>query len=209
MAVNGRDEWRAIVFVLAGFLLALFVLTEPNGTEAANWYIYTFLISIGIILWMRGNQGIKKNWMPHFIYGLFFGGGFILLHTWQPSIFSLGLPRAVESAKYAIVGILAPMGEEFLFRQVIYLSVLRNKYSYLNKKYSVAAATLINSALFTAFHYVAYGFGVQTAAYVGAFTFSIIACWLTEKTGDCIASTGLHMAVNLFLISSPFVAIGA
>jgi membrane protease YdiL (CAAX protease family) len=123
------------------------------------------------------------------------------LHAWNPAIFNLGYPKAIESVRFLVVGIIAPIGEELAFRQGIFKTALRD-----NKRLGLIPAIIITSIAFAAFHAVAYG--LATAAYLGAGFFSVLACWITEKTGDMTAALVMHMIINIALISMSFVVIG-
>lgn len=201
MAV-ARDEWRLIALAALGFMLSMFVLAnEPEGGSAASWYIFLMLFWVGIAIYAKGSQGIGNRWVRNAFFGGAIGGAFCILHVWAPSVFNLGFPKAVESVRFIIVGIVAPIGESIAFHQGLYLWVFRSRFNFV-------FASIATSLVFMSFHYVAYGLGAATAAFLGAFTFSMIACWLTERTKDCVAATSMHAVVNIFLLSSPFVVIG-
>lgn len=192
-----KDEWRLIILAAIAFMLSMFILAnEPEGGEAALFYIYLILFWVGTAIWAKGSQGIKKNWHEHLFLGAILGGAFIGLHAWQPTIFKIGFPQTIESVRIYIVCIIAPIAEELAFRQGIYLNILRN-----NNRFPFVTSVIICSAIFAAFHWFAYGatLGVS-AALVGAGLFSVIACWLTERTKDPLASTIAHMMVNTMLV---------
>jgi membrane protease YdiL (CAAX protease family) len=192
------DELRLIVLATIGLMLSLYVYANiPEGDSASLWYIALILYWVGVAVFVSGVQGIKPTWRVSLAWGGAFGGLFMFMNMWAPSIFNLPIPVTVEGARFLIVGIIAPIGEELAFRHGLYLMILRQRMGFLS-------AAVINSIIFALFHWVAYGSGEQTAAYVGAFSFSIIACWLTEKRGDIVAATLMHMAVNIFFLVKMF-----
>lgn len=202
-----EDQWRLIAFASVVFMVAMFVwVNQPEGSGAALFYVALVLFGLQVALFAKGTKGISADWPRNALIGLLAGGGFVLLHTWQPSIIRIGYPQVATgylfgfiSTQLVVSGLLAPGGEEFGFKEVLYKRVLRAKTSFL-------PAAIAISIVFAAFHLTAYG--LATAAFVGAFFFSMISCYLTEYTGDCVASTIMHSVVNSFLLISPFVIVG-
>lgn len=196
-----QDEWRLLVVAVIGFMLAMFVLSnEPEGGEAALWYIWLLIFWAFTFVGAKGNQGINKNWKRNIVVGAFLGGLFIVLHSWEPSIFRLGYPQTVESARFLIVGLIAPIAEELAFRQGIFKTILRDK-----KRVGLGTAIVITSVIFAAYHWTAYGQSLGTsAALLGAGLFSVVACWTTEETKDATAAIVMHIAANLIMIWGTF-----
>lgn len=197
------DEHRLITLAVIGFMLAALVWANPDGGSAASFYIALGLFWVLIFVGASGNQGISKDWKRNAVYGAFLGGLFILLHSWSPSIFRIGFYNAIADVRFLIVGLVAPIIEELAFRQGIFKTLLRDK-----KRVGLVPAIILTSIIFTAFHWYAYGFGQYSAAFVGAFVFSVLACWITERTHDVSAAIILHIITNLMLIWGTFAVFG-
>lgn len=197
------DEWRLIALVSVAFIITMFLMAnEPSAKEASTFYAIMGIYWVGLAIYVHGSQGIGSNWRSNVLFGFVFGGLFVFMHTFNPTIFRLGYPAGIiESARFWVVGIVAPIMEEVMFRQGLYLWILRRKLTWI-------PAAIICSIIFAIFHWAAYGLGSASAAYLGAFTFSILACYVTERTGDCLASSVMHMVVNMFLLISPLVVVG-
>lgn len=203
-----EDRKRLIVLASIGFMLSLLVWVNfPEGGQPALFY--AMLVGFWVFTAAYGKYaGIGPEWQKHIFLGLIAGGGFVILHTWQPSIIRIGYPQVAEgivfgiiSARILIAGFLAPLGEEIAFRQGMFKWLFRDRLGFL-------PAAILISIFFAFAHWAAYGLGAASAAYVGAFVFSMLACYLTEHTGDCLAAIVMHSVVNCFLIISPFVVVG-
>jgi membrane protease YdiL (CAAX protease family) len=203
-----EDRKRLIVVAAVGFMLSLLVwINFPEGGQPALFY--ALLVAFWVFTAAYGKySGIGPQWQKNIFLGLVAGGGFVILHTWQPSIIRIGYPQVAEgvvfgiiSARLLIAGFLAPLGEEIAFRQGLFKWVLRGRFGFL-------PAAIIVSVFFTFAHWAAYGLGSASAAYMGAFVFSMVVCYLTENTGDCLAAITMHSVVNCFLVISPYVVVG-
>jgi membrane protease YdiL (CAAX protease family) len=202
-----RDEWRLAALTSAGFLAAAFVAAnERESASAAMWYMGIAIFYVLLLFWLKGNQGIDDKWRKGAFMGAAMAGVFAMLHMWQPSIFNLGYPQAISDISTLMLTVIAAgILEEGLFRQLIYKWILRVKWGFMT-------SAVISSALFMAFHYYVYSLGAApgaaSAAFVGAFSFGMIAAWLTEETGNCFAAAVLHMITNAFLLMSPYFIFG-
>lgn len=83
--------------------------------------------------------------------------------------------------------LLAPIGEELVFRRLLYVS--------LRKRFSAGISLLVSSVVFGVFHggnwFVAFGKG-------------LVFGYEYEKTGNILAVVFLHMLVNLFALAVAF-----
>lgn len=153
--------------------------------------------------------GIDDDWKTDTLIGVLIGFGFLLSMT--STGMSIGTPiktlsalgQAISfTAGWVVVGVLAPGFEEPLFRGVIM--------GYLREKTNDVYAIIITAVVFSFFHFAVYGEALQ-AAFVGAFTFSIIASVLTIKTDSILPATIMHAIVNSYLYfqAYQFYSIGA
>ena len=141
--------------------------------------------------------GIDDNWKQDTIIGVLIGFGFLM--TMTSTGMSIGTPIKTLSALtvaitfwggWVVVGVLAAGFEEIMFRGVVM--------GYLREKMNDVVAILLTAGIFSVFHFAAYGAALQ-AAFIGAFTFSIIASLLTIKTDSILPATIMHGIVNSYL----------
>lgn len=200
---------KLIYLFVVGFVVAFFLLANDlRSGSAPLFYILVGLVTLFLLILYavaRGGavQGIGNNIIKHAALGGVLGAVFIAMHALAPASIILGLPTrfisltASETTVFLVAVVLASIFEEGLFRQLIF--------KLQRKRMGFFVSAISNAILFSAFHMLAYQ---QTDAFVGAFIFGLIACYLTEQTGDMVASTVAHMVINGFLLISPFVIIG-
>lgn len=150
------------------------------------------------------------NWKFDLIIGLVVGGLLIGLHALAPSV-TMGfptIPEATQGERLGIVGVLAPVGEELLFRLVIF-----NMFILLGL--SVFLALPLQALLFGLAHAWAYSgsFTIQGitsvgAAIFGAALFGLIFGALAYWRKNPLASMTPHAMYNIFLASQLLVVFG-
>lgn len=138
------------------------------------------------------------KWKSDILIGLGLGIGFIVLNLLSPAI-TIGFPNLglaiTPIATLFVIGILAPIIEEILFRGALFgLLELLN--------INVVLAVLLQAAAFTTYHYTAYGASLAAVgAFIGAFLFGIIAMFVTIKRQSLLPSIILHSIFNIYLLS--------
>jgi len=132
---------------------------------------------------------------------------FIVLNMLSP-IASIGIPRlpmAAEWEQFGTVVLLAPLAEEVIFRCValavfilIFMAIVKDKWI------AMALAIVVVSVIFSVFHYTAYGgsFTSMSAAFVGAFSFSVLACIIALWRKSLVSPIILHSLFNTYLYIS-------
>lgn len=135
--------------------------------------------------------------------GLILGIGFILLNL--AFGVSIGFPLLSFNTlfeKYAVVSVLAPLGEELLFGSlllVVIYAVTKNK----------LLTRVLSGVIFTVFHFVAYGasFEAANASFIGAFIFRLLADTIIlnqhsnlESLPIPISSIIGHAIINTYLV---------
>ena len=131
-------------------------------------------------------------------YGIGIGILFIFLNIISPAV-SMGLPPLPASVadmdKYLVVGFMAPVFEEIAFRGALF--------GVLIAMAGIFPAMLVTSAVFSLYHWSVYGLG-QTAGFIGAFIFSLMACWIVYKRGlgrGLLTAIIVHAIFNVYLLS--------
>ncbi len=92
------------------------------------------------------------------------------------------------ASELAAAAVVAPLGEELLFRGILYSS-LRNAWP-------AWVAAVVSSLIFAGLHYYSW-FGVLTIA-----GFGVLMCWVYERTGSLWPPIAFHALLNLTLTLS-------
>lgn len=147
-------------------------------------------------------MGIDDNYIKDFFIGIAAGAVFIAFSS--ISSISIGIPAPIYPqsaamsdyvlsivASVIVVGVLAPCGEEALFRgSFMFLS---------DKVLPTVLAVLATGIAFSLFHWRVYGVGLE-AAFVGALIFSLASSMLSRETQSLLPSIIMHSMVNVFLL---------
>jgi len=142
--------------------------------------------------------GIDENYWADIVIGLFGGLAFMMIVSstsisiGSPAIYpQTTMPEIVNAiAALVVVGLLAPIFEEAVFRGVIF--------SAAKSVLSIVSAIVVTGLAFAFTHWVAYGEALS-AAFVGAFIFSTIACIMVIMTNSIIGPIVMHGMVNVWL----------
>lgn len=201
-----KDASRAIILIFLGIVLALWVYTNFDK-GAGEIYIAMGIVTLLAYrysheLYNNGKStliGIDDNIGTDIAIGAVVGGLFVFM--FESTSITMGLPpiypQATSSqianvvAAVAIVGGLAPILEEGLFRGGLY--------HVLSKIMGVIPAIVVTGVAFALFHWQAYGAALG-AAFVGAFLFSTVACIMSIKTRSLIPAIVTHMIINIYLL---------
>ena len=143
-----------------------------------------------------------KNWQKQVLIGSLLGGAFIVLNLLTGIAIGFPvLPYSTVLAKYGVVGVLAPVGEELAFRMLI---------PYMLSFLATPVIFILSAGVFSLFHYYAYGasLGAMNASFIGAFLFGIVALYFTLKYKSPIIAIVLHAIFNIWLVTQYFVTIG-
>lgn len=156
--------------------------------------------------------GIDDNWPTDTILGVVIG--FLFISLMSVTSVSMGSPAPIYPltsfaeqmgilGTLIVIGFLAPVGEESLFRGIFMW------FGWQNLKYFTLAIIVVGLA-FAAFHYTSYGAHLP-AAYVGAFIFSTVACLVTFQTKSLLPAMIMHSMVNihLFIKAQELLVVGA
>ena len=147
---------------------------------------------------------IPVNWRSQVWQGLLFLALFIVANLLAPQYTSIGYPLFFISIVPNLVAIvvLAPLAEELFFRVAMpnFLFAAR---------LTTFFVVVITAALFTVFHYAAYGesFAAQSASFMGAFVFGVVAALITIRTRSPVISTVLHAGFNGWLYLKPQIGV--
>lgn len=201
-----KDVSRVFILIFVGMIAALWVYTNFDK-NAGMIYILMAIVALLIYnysaqLFNHGKEmliGIDDNIGTDILIGLGVGGAFVLL--FESTSITMGLPpiypQATTSqlmnvaAAIMIVGVLAPILEEALFRGAgLYI---------FNLMLPLIPAILVVGVVFAGFHWISYG-AALAAAFVGAFLFSTIACILTLKTKSLVPGVITHAIINIYLL---------
>lgn len=211
-----KDVSRVFILIFIGMIAALWVYTNFDKNAGM---IYLFMAIVALLIYNYSAQlfnhgkemliGIDDNIGTDILIGLGVGGAFILL--FESTSITMGLPpiypQATTSqlmnvaAAIMIVGVLAPILEEALFRGAgLYIFDLMMP---------LIPAIIVVGVIFAGFHWVAYGVFLS-AAFIGAFLFSSVACILTLKTKSLVSAVIVHSVINIYLlvISGQLLTIG-
>lgn len=165
-----------------------------------------------------GLAGIDKNWIVDFLIGIAIGIGLIIINSIIPvtmigipsAVTTLGIPLSVLVAagvlgRFVIICVIAPIVEELTFRDFI-LDYFDEKL--VNFPYILAVG--LSSALFSFFHYMAYGQSLVAAGgtLFSAFLFGFLMCYVRRWTKSNISNIVIHGIFNFWIISAPFVVFG-
>ena len=155
--------------------------------------------------------GIDENWPVDTVIGLVLG--FVLISLMSVTNISMGTPAPIYPlttfaeqigivSTLIVIGFLAPIGEEALFRGIFIW------FGWQNLKY-FTVAIILSSLAFAAFHYSAYGAHLP-AAYVGAFIVAILLSLITLQTRSLLPGIIIHsmININLYLQSEQLFALG-
>lgn len=148
-----------------------------------------------------GIIGIDGNYIADIGRGAFVGAAYVGLSSLN-SAFALSVPNVPVSfgttVFFLVTCIAAPIAEEVIFRggiQKLLEILFKNVY----------VAAILQAGLFSLFHYAAYGGGALQLAFIGAFTFGILATVLAKKTDSLATSMILHAIVNFFIVKDAFI----
>jgi len=144
--------------------------------------------------------GIDENWTVDLILGLVVG--FLFIGLTKVTSVSMDAPAPIYPltsfaeqintiSTLIVIGFLAPIGEESLFRGIFLW------FSWANLKY-FTIALVVSGIAFSAFHFTAYGAEIP-AAYFGAFLFAVTAGLLTFQTKSLLPAIVMHSVVNISL----------
>jgi membrane protease YdiL (CAAX protease family) len=138
------------------------------------------------------------------IIGFFIGILYLLISIISPAM-SIGVPKYAMSliadfyGKFMLVGIIAPIMEELLFKGIILAGLIIIFQSLnLSKEISVAFSVILTSLIFSLYHFEAYGSAME-AAFLGAFLFSIFSSIITIKTNNVLPSIIIHSMSNIYV----------
>lgn len=142
--------------------------------------------------------GIDDNYWMDIAIGIAGGMAFMVMvastsiSIGSPAIYPQStLPAIVNTiAALVVVGVLAPIFEEAVFRGVVF--------SAARSVLSVTGAIVVTGIAFSLTHWAAYGEALS-AAFVGAFVFSTIACIMVLATQSIIGPIVMHGMVNVWL----------
>lgn len=133
--------------------------------------------------------GISSNWKREALMGLLYGIVFIGVNKLYPQ-FMLGIPKQIIFGGYFFtVCVVAPILEEAGFRGIL-LSVFSNQPMWI--RYGIV------SVAFSIFHWQAYGLALSTA-FIGAFIFSLISCFISENTNSLTTAIVMHGIFNWWM----------
>lgn len=106
----------------------------------------------------------------------------------QELVDALGSPGLTQVAAWLAIVVIAPLGEELVFRGIVFLGLVR--------WVGAIPAALISSVLFGLIHLQAQlAATLFLAAY--ALLFGLFACWLVHRYGSLWLAIGAHAASNL------------
>lgn len=218
-----EDYSRAIMLLIAGLILAAWIQINYSFETGAIYitmmlisiFIYLIADKLGIIKGVGGPIltlfGIDKNPVVDSIIGVI--GGFLFICAMESTSLTMGLPPPMYpltsfAEQISIVSdlivrsVLAPIGEEMFFCG-IFLWFTRK-----NVKYFTPAVIIVSLA-FAAFHYTRYGADIP-AAYVGAFLFRFIMCYLVYYTNSILPAVIVHAMVNtqLYIKAEELLVVG-
>lgn len=156
-------------------------------------------------LWRPGGAG-GWRWAPAFGLGLALGlawfvavdvaaqTAFIEMVGYEPPpvqqelVDALGSPGVTQVAAWLAIVVIAPLGEELVFRGIVFLGLLR--------WLGAIPAAVISSLLFGAIHLQAELSATLFLATYGLL-FGLFACWLVHRFGSLWPAIGAHAASNL------------
>jgi len=145
--------------------------------------------------------GIKpKTIGEDIVLGLGIGVLFIIANILSP-VASIGIPRLPLGIAEdgLVVMVVAPLVEELLFRGVFLAIAFLIFYAMMKDKLiSIILAILVVSVAFSVFHMSVYGIAMEMA-YIGAASFSVLACVVAVMRKSLVAPIVLHSMVNTYL----------
>ena len=146
--------------------------------------------------------GIDNNWIQDLLLGLGTGIFFIVLNVLNPAI-AIGLPIVIFG-KELVIGLLAPIGEEAVFRGMIPAGLE-------TFKIPNAAVAVLSATAFMIFHLVAYGASLEAmnGSFIGAFLFGLLTFVLTKYSNSLLPAILTHSIFNLYLNTKLLVAFPA
>jgi membrane protease YdiL (CAAX protease family) len=134
--------------------------------------------------------GIAGNWQNEAIMGFVYAGAFIMINKMYPAI-ALGYPKEfILGSAFLTAVFLAPILEEVAFRGIL-LAINPGGFGGWGKY-------ALNALIFSGFHVLAYGMALQTA-FVGAFVFGLVACFVADRQGSLTTAITMHMGFNWWL----------
>lgn len=151
---------------------------------------------------------INEDWKADIGWGVAFAAFFIILNLLVPSI-SIGfplVPQATQGERLLVIGGMAPIGEEIVFRGAMLTALSALPFG------SVVDGTITfvsQIGLFSIYHVKAYAgsFDVQKitnsiGAFIGAAIFSLLATVLVLWRRNVLSSIFFHAIVNIYLFIS-------
>ncbi|WP_195758354.1 CPBP family intramembrane glutamic endopeptidase [Kangiella sp. HZ709] len=206
-----------IVFLLmllfsALILMALGVdkatLDNPNGNHLAITIVGSMLLSYSTLFYIS-NRYLRQCFLKQLNTGLSSFSLAILLglltallvlqlQAWFPAPDSIqtSISQALNSELWAIslvfigVIIIAPIGEEYLFRGVLFDS--------LNKKWGLPTATALSSVIFTLFHLFEYH--QYWVAWFAVFCLAVMLAILRHTSQSMLNPIAMHATYNATLL---------
>ncbi len=206
-----------IVFLLmllfsALILMALGVnqttLSNANGDHLAITIVGSMLFSYALLFYISKSY-LRQNFLSQLNISLssislaiFLGllaALFVLqLQSWFPASDSLqtSISQALNSEPWAVVLvfisviIIAPIGEEYLFRGILFDS--------LNKQWSLLTATLLSSIIFTLFHLFEYH--QYWVAWFAVFCLAVMLAILRHTSQSMLNPIAMHATYNATLL---------
>lgn len=195
-----QKEYQRIIFPLfISFFLTIWLAVNLNFNAGV---IYSSFIIISIIAYVVASKlnlqliGIGNKWVEEISVGFIFGVVLISFAYFYPN-FIIGYPQSTAD-EFIIVGGVAPIVEEISFRGVLM--------NILDKNMPFLFALILSSALFSLFHWKAYGLAMSSA-FVGAFIFGVVAGLITKWRKSIIPAIILHATFNLYLLIKPLIFI--
>jgi len=147
---------------------------------------------------------IGEEWRKDIFIGVVVGLAFVLLNILSPSI-SIGLPSLglsiSDTARLVVVGLLAPIIEEIVFRGAFFGLFLK-----LGSKVNFSPtliAGFLTSIVFALYHLTAYGGSIASAsgAFIGAMVFSVMTIILILWRKNLLVAMIPHSIFNVWLLS--------
>jgi membrane protease YdiL (CAAX protease family) len=139
---------------------------------------------------------LPGTWKQKTLQGLLYGTIFILVNLFLPRVTSIGFPMFFSfGTELVAVVLFAGIMEELIFR----LGLVDFLYALKFPKWMIVLASGIS---FTLFHYAAYGqsLAAQSASFIGAFIFGVVACVIAIRERSFIIPAVMHGVFNLWLV---------
>lgn len=169
-----------------GYLVARFghahrYLWRPGGARGLRW---APAFGLGLALGLAWFVAIDVAAQTAFIEAV----GYEPPPVQQELVDALGSPGVTQVAAWLAIVVIAPLGEELVFRGIVFLGLLR----WLGP----ISAAAISSVLFGLIHVQAELAATLFLATYGLL-FGLFACWLVHRFGSLWPAIGAHAASNL------------